>query len=54
MLTAQPLLELERRWQAAQAPLLGRWAEGLSPDEMEELTAPLRLRLPTEARVPSE
>jgi hypothetical protein len=51
MLSAELLAELERRWRAQHVPWVERWAEGLSVSSMDELTVPLGLRLPTEARV---
>jgi hypothetical protein len=51
LLTQGLLSQLADAWTAQGTPIAGRLAPGLSDDEMDELTAPLGLRLPVEARV---
>jgi hypothetical protein len=43
--------QLERRWISQGAPLAGRLRPGLTERQMDELTEPLGLRLPVEARL---
>lgn len=50
-LTRGLLSQLADAWTAQGAAIAGQLAPGLSDDEMDELTAPLGVRLPLEARV---
>lgn len=50
-LDAALLARLEEAWAAQGAPIAGNRTPGLSDDEMDEITAPLGLSLPLEARV---
>lgn len=50
MLTRQRLTRLEHAWQRQGAPLIDHLRPGLAPDQIDELTAPLGLELPAEAR----
>ena len=50
MLSPALLDELERHWRSQQVPIVSRLRPGLSGAEMDELTAPLGVRLPDEAR----
>lgn len=42
--------ELEQRWRDHKLPIIDRLRPGLTDDQIDELTAPLGLRLPEEAR----
>ena len=50
LLTLDQLDRLEDHWRRQEAPILEHLRPGLSDDEMDSLTDPLGLRLPTEAR----
>lgn len=51
LLDDQLLTRLEAQWHELHLPLVSRLAPGLSHREIDELTAPIGLRLPTEALV---
>jgi cell wall assembly regulator SMI1 len=51
MLSHELLEQLERRWREAGWRGLGRLRPGLSDEQLDALTEPLGLRLPTEARM---
>ncbi len=51
LLNFELLGELESRWRNQGAPLVARLQPGLATEAMDALTAPLGLRLPSEARV---
>jgi hypothetical protein len=50
VLAISRLQELESRWRAVDAPILDNLRAGLTVAAMDEITAPLGLRLPAEAR----
>ncbi|MEK6273699.1 MAG: SMI1/KNR4 family protein [Actinomycetota bacterium] len=50
MLTLDLLEELKTGWARQRAPVVDHLRPGLSPERIDELTAPLGLRLPVEAR----
>lgn len=50
ILTQQLLDQLERRWRENDALILHHLQPGLSDEQIDQLTAPLGLRLPEEAR----
>ena len=51
VLTADLLETLERGWARQSAPVMEHLRPGLSPERIDDLTAPVGLRLPVEARI---
>jgi hypothetical protein len=51
VLTADLLETLETGWARQSAPVMEHLRPGLSPERIDDLTAPLGLRLPVEARI---
>jgi hypothetical protein len=51
LLTPELLENLEEGWVRHRAPLVEHLRPGLSPERIDEITAPLGLRLPVEARI---
>jgi cell wall assembly regulator SMI1 len=50
LLTEELLAELDQRLRDLNAPITRIWRPGLSDDQMDELTEPIGITLPTEAR----